>query len=164
MQKQRAAADWELGKWVQTQATDSRGTFQLTDNHTRDRGSTVRRLSAVSLRYLPSGRDGHACCITPPVINRLSRTIRVRSQRCKAAAQTRTSRLVATSLPLRRVAINHHPQQVTAELLVELGKMPLPDAAKAQQGNRINGAYLKTLYSAWWTSNAQKDYYTIRHT
>ena len=40
---------------------------------------------------------------------------------------------VTTSLPLRRVAINLHPQQVTVELLVELGKMYLPDAAKAQQ-------------------------------
>ena len=41
--------------------------------------------------------------------------------------------MVTTSLPLRRVAINLHPQQVTVELLVELGKMYLPDAAKAQQ-------------------------------
>ena len=57
----------------------------------------------------------------------------VRSHKCKAVAQTRTSRLVITSLPLRRVAINLHPQQVTVELLVELGKMYLPDAAKAQQ-------------------------------
>ena len=33
----------------------------------------------------------------------------VRSQRCKAVPQTPTSRLVTTSLPLRRVAINPHP-------------------------------------------------------
>ena len=36
-------------------------------------------------------------------------------------------------MPLRRVAINLHPQQVTVELLVELGKTHLLDAAKAQQ-------------------------------
>ena len=47
------------------------------------------------------------------------------SQRCKAVAQTRTSRLA-------KMSINLHPQQVTVELLVELGKMYLPDAAKAQ--------------------------------
>ena len=64
----------------------------------------------------------------------------VNSWRCKAAAQTPTTRLVTTtSLPLRRAEINLHPQQVTVELLVEgHGTTYLPDAAKAQVTDQLD--------------------------
>ena len=77
----------------------------------------------------PFGRHGHASKST-----RLSKFIQSTLERCKAVAQTQTSLLVTTSSPLRRVATNLRPQQVTVEMLVERrGTTYLPDAAKAQQ-------------------------------
>ena len=125
-------------------------------------------LSAVSLRYLPPGERACVLHNTPgdqtPVQN-----YPVRSQKCKAAAQTRTSRLVTTALPLRRVAINLQPQQVTVELLVELGKMYLPDAAKAQQAIDQWGvpqaSRRSTPHGGHQTPRRTTTlYYTIRHT
>ena len=95
-------------------------------------------LTAWKLPYRsgPSLREAHPCVLhnNPKEF----KTIEIHPfnsfERCKAVAQTQTSLLVTTSSPLRRVAINLHPQQVTVELLVERrGKTYLPDAAKAQQ-------------------------------